>query len=83
MCVASGVSATESQVLPTAYCRFIFSWAKIAPALEWKGWAFAREALSSQRIGSIADAGIDFIKICRRDAIRRHHVDRIAERPQQ
>ena len=38
---------------------------------------------SNQLIRSIADADIDLVEIGRRDAIRGHNVDRVAERAQQ
>lgn len=37
----------------------------------------------AQAIGSVPDAGVDFVEVFRCRAIRRHHVDRIAERSQQ
>lgn len=75
---ASGTSATAARVLAKACDRFRFaSIFTLRPQLG--SVRRARAAPSTQRIGSIPDTGIDLIKICRRDAIGRHHVDRVAE----
>lgn len=54
-----------------------------AVSVHLAGWLLARTKSSSQHVGSIPDACVDLLKICFRDAIRRHQVDRIAERPEQ
>lgn len=47
---------------------------------EWLSFGSVR---SSPRIGSLADALVDFFEISHCYAIRRHHVDRLSEWPQE